>query len=125
MKRTIHFFDRLEDKVRAKLSRYPIVYAFISGVGVVLFWRGVWELADRAGLPAHWSLLTGMSLLLITGIWVANFLGSRIIISGLRSGKKLEEKTLQEIEGEESFLTNLKEKVDNIEVLLREHSKNK
>jgi hypothetical protein len=34
------FFDKLEDKTRAKLSRVPLLYAFLGGIGIVLFWRG-------------------------------------------------------------------------------------
>ena len=44
--RIIRFFDRFEDHVRELLSRFPIFYALVGGVGVVLFWRGVWITAD-------------------------------------------------------------------------------
>ena len=46
MKSIIKFFDKIEDKIRGKLSHYPIFYAFIGGVGIVIFWRGVWHTAD-------------------------------------------------------------------------------
>lgn len=38
--------DSLEDDVRGWLSRHPILYAFIGGTGVVIFWRGIWHTAD-------------------------------------------------------------------------------
>ncbi|MBU2082030.1 hypothetical protein KKH14_01235, partial [Patescibacteria group bacterium] len=47
------FFDKLEDKVRSRLSRRPILYAFLSGIGTVLFFRGVWMIADE------FSFMTG------------------------------------------------------------------
>ena len=40
------FFDKLEDRVRSWLSHQPILYALIGGIGIVLFWRGVWHTAD-------------------------------------------------------------------------------
>ena len=45
-KNIVKFFDKLEDKTRAMLSRMPILYAFVGGIGVVLFWRGVWHTTD-------------------------------------------------------------------------------
>ena len=44
----LRFFDRFEDKNRHFLSRYPTLYALIGGTAIVLFWRGVWMLADMA-----------------------------------------------------------------------------
>jgi hypothetical protein len=120
MKRFNRFFDRLEDKIRGGLARYPIIYAIIGGVGIVSFWRGVWETSDHIGIPSEFSLLGGLILMMSSGIFVTEFLGNRIIISGLKGDKKLEEKTLQEIETEEMFLSDLKAKVDRIEKLIEE-----
>ena len=50
IKKILHFFDKLEDQIRGRLSKYPIVYAFIGGVGIVLFWRGVWGLSEEIGM---------------------------------------------------------------------------
>ena len=41
-----YLFDKMEDHIRARLARHPFVYTFIGGAGVVLFWRGVWHMAD-------------------------------------------------------------------------------
>ncbi len=120
MKRINHFFDRFEDKIRSVLSHYPIVYALIAGVGIVSFWRGVWETSDLLGIKPQESLVGGVLIMMAVGILVTEFLGNRIIISGLRGEKKLEEKTLKEIEDEEMFLANLKNKVDRIEKILIE-----
>ena len=118
----IHFFDKLENRIRGFLSRYPILYAFIAGVGVVSFWRGVWETSDLMNISPQASLLFGFLLLLSTGVLVTGFLGSRIIISGLRGEKKLEEKTLKEIEDEEMSLYNIKNKIDRIEKMVEKLS---
>ena len=118
MRKIIKFFDKLEDKIRATLSHYPIVYAFIAGVAIVSFWRGVWETSDRMHIAPQMSLLFGFLIMLAVGVQVTEFLGNRIIISGLRGEKKLEEKTLLEIESEETSLSHVKKKLDRIEKML-------
>ncbi|MBA3732997.1 hypothetical protein H0W91_01325 [Patescibacteria group bacterium] len=125
-KKIFNYFDKLEDKTRAKLSRFPFVYAFIGGVGVILFWRGVWHLADDAYLNSFISLIIGGVILLVTGIFVSAFVGNRLIISGLSGEKKLSDKTIEEIETEEEqikkmqkTLERVEEKIENLESELK------
>ncbi len=115
LKKIILFFDRLEDKTRAKLSRSPILYAFLGGIGVVLFWRGVWHLADEINLSSVSSVVVGSIVLLITGVFVSAFVGNRLIISGLIGEKKLAEKAESEIETEEAQLKNLQNVLTRVE----------
>lgn len=119
-RKILHFFDKLEDQTRAKLSRAPIVYAFLGGVGVVLFWRGVWHIADAANVGALVSLVLGTALLLITGVFVSAFIGNRLIISGLSGEKKLAEKTEDEIETEEAQIKNLQHTLERVEEKITE-----
>ncbi len=120
MRKIVRFFDKIEDGIRHILSKSPIIYAVIGGIGVVSFWRGVWETSDLLGIHPVESLVGGLFIMLAIGILVTEFLGNRIIITGLRGEKKLEEKTIKEIEDEEMFLANLKMKVDRIEKMLDE-----
>ncbi len=130
IKKVVRFFDRLEDRVRGKLSHYPIVYAFIGGIGVVLFWRGVWHTADIAShylinspsiLTSHdmidgpLSFIVGTIILLMTGIFVSAFVGNKLIISGLVGEKKLTEKQEDEIETEEDQIKNLQTTLHRLE----------
>src|SRR3989344_5760419 len=121
-KKIVKFFDKLEDKIRGKLSHYPILYALIGGIGIVLFWRGVWHIADDINLSSIISILIGSILLLLTGVFVSAFIGSKLIISGLIGEKKLEEKEESEIQTEEaqirdlqSTLRRLEKKLDHID----------
>jgi hypothetical protein len=135
-KKLIRFFDKLEDKTRGKLSHIPFLYAFLGGVGVVLFWRGVWHTTDLITamalktknfstiefLDSFSSIIIGSILLLITGIFVSVFVGNRLIISGLKGEKTLVEKTEEEIVTEEAqiekiqkILNRVEEKIENIE----------
>ncbi|MBI4993786.1 hypothetical protein HZC33_02410 [Candidatus Wolfebacteria bacterium] len=104
MKNIIKFFDKLEDKIRARLSRKPIIYAIIGGVGIVLFWRGVWHLADEIGLSALFSIIISMIMLLSTGLFVSFFIGHHIILSGIKREKKIEEREESEIKTEMDIL---------------------
>ena len=94
MEKIIKFFDKVEDRVRHVLSHEPILYAFLGGVGIVLFWKGVWETAEYFSiLDGIGSIIVSVFLLLITGLFVSSFIGDSILLAGLRSQKKLAEKT--------------------------------
>lgn len=131
----LKFFDKLEDHVRGFLSHYPIWYAIIGGIGIVLFWRGVWLTADYLVATAAdgwmlqgfalrpiellwWdgplSLLMGIAILLMTGVFVSNFIGNEIIITGLRGDKKISEKTEQELRLEVGAIGEIRADVKNL-----------
>ncbi len=117
----INFFDHLEDKVRARLSRHPVIYTLIGGVAIVLFWRGVDQTADMffPFLNGPVSLFVSVTTLMLTGLFVSFFIGDTIIISGLKGEKKIVERTEQEIESELRMetvtLRGLKVELDKIE----------
>ncbi len=107
--------DKIEYKIRAKLSQYPILYAIIGGTGIILFWRGVWHTADEVNLGSGISLIVGAAILLSTGIFVSEFIGNRLIISGLIGEKKLSEHEEGELETEETQLKNLQSTLNRLE----------
>jgi hypothetical protein len=117
------FFDKLEDKVRARLSHRSIIYALIGGACTVLFWRGVWHTGDilmEKGGFWGWFLYEPVTIiwtsiiLLMTGLFVSNFIGERIVISGLKKEKKVTDKTENEIQEEESEIKRLEKKLDRV-----------
>ncbi|MDB5224994.1 MAG: hypothetical protein JWO43_616 [Candidatus Adlerbacteria bacterium] len=115
-KKIVTFFDKLEDKVRFHLSRWPIVYALIGGVGIVLFWKGVWETAEYSPyLHGPASIVLGTVIMLMTGLLVSFFIGDSIIMSGFKREKKLVEKTEEEIRAEGSKVDEVMIKLDQIE----------
>jgi hypothetical protein len=124
--------DKLEDKVRGKLSHYPILYAFIGGAGIIIFWRGVWHSVDTlmellnfssatstsmSALP-WWdgplSILIGTILLLTVGLFVTSFIGNEIILSGLKKEKKLVEKTEDEIKSDLKESNEINDEIHHI-----------
>lgn len=117
----IHFFDTLEDKIRGGLSRRPIVYAFVGGVGVVLFWKGVWETAEMLEvLHGPPSILLGVVIMLLTGLFVSFFIGDSIILSGYLHQKKLAEKTEEEVSKDVNINQAMKAQLDRVEQELKE-----
>jgi hypothetical protein len=117
----IRFFDRLEDKVRSRLSHRSIIYALIGGAATVLFWRGVWHsgdiLMEKGGFWGWFmyepiSIIWTSAILLMTGLFVSNFIGERIVISGLKKEKKVTDKTEEEVEAEDIKIQKLENKMD-------------
>lgn len=115
VKSLVKFFDKLEDKIRGHLSHYPIFYAFIGGIGLVLFWRGIWHFADDLSLGSISSMIFGIVILLLTGVFVSSFIGNRLIISGLVGEKKLAEKEKEEIETEEEQIKKMQNAISRLE----------
>ena len=117
MKKILNFFDKFEDNIRGHLSKYPIVYTFIGGTAVVLFWRGVWHTADilqdQGGIlgwifyePINMLIVT--VILLATGLFVSYFIGDTILMSGMKGEKKVTDKTAKEVREEEIEIAGLR-----------------
>lgn len=138
--------DKIEDKVRGRLSHTPIIYAFIGGVGIVIFWRGVWhtmdtlmktvfsasngaattDLSDLPWWDGPLSIFIGTVLLLTVGLFVTTMIGNEIIISGLKREKKIVEKTeddlqveLIENEGIKDEIHDMDNRLGRIEKILK------
>ena len=104
-----YLFDKMEDHIRARLARHPFIYTFIGGAGVVLFWRGIWHMADilernfTAGAVLFspiGSVVLGVVILLSTGLFVSVFIGDSIIMAGIKHDKKIIEKTIEDVDSE-------------------------
>lgn len=116
LSKILHFFDKAEDKVRVALSHHPIFYAIVGGIGIVLFWKGVWEMAEAFPfLDGIGSVALGAVILLMTGLMVSFFIGDSIILSGLKGEKKIVEKTELEIREEEDTEKRILNELEAIE----------
>lgn len=123
-KNLIDFFDKLEDKIRGHLSKFPILYTLIGGVAIVLFWRGVWHTADILQSKGGWlgwlfyeptNMIIVTIILLASGLFVSYFIGDTILISGMKGEKKIAEKTEKEVKEEEQKLSDIQDSVREIE----------
>src|SRR3989344_3046563 len=111
----------------------PRLYALIVGVGIVLFWRGIWHSADQlhsylvyhpeyltidSSMSPWWdgpvSLLVGGTILYFTGAFISSFIGNELILSGLRGEKRLSEKTEGEVQNEVRAISDIKDALKEI-----------
>lgn len=111
MKNILRFFDLLEDKIRHRLSHWPILYALVGIVGIVLAWRGVWHIADDWHMGGWLSLILGVLILLSSGLLIAIAIGDEVIINSFRGRRKITEVRIEET-------LTMAEKVDEIKNLL-------
>ena len=117
VRKILSFFDKLEDLVRSNLSHSPIVYALVGAVGIILLWKGVWEVAEMIpGLYGLGSIIMGVIILLVSGLLVSFFIGDSIILSGFRKEKKLVEKSEADIlKAEKTQTQEILAKLDHLE----------
>jgi len=120
MKKIINFFDKFEDYIRLHLSRYPIIYTFVGGIAIVLFWRGISQTADILESRGGWfgwlfsepvNLIIVVLILLSTGLFVSYFIGDTILISGMKGEKKVAYKTEKDVKDEEAKIGELRETI--------------
>jgi len=114
IKKIIKLYDRLEIKIRHTLSHWPVAYALIGSISVVLIWRGVWMIADDINMSGYLSMLLGVLISILTGLFVSFFVGDKIITSGIKKEKRIETKTKKEIKEEESALMEIKKDLKEI-----------
>jgi hypothetical protein len=118
LKEIYKFFDKLEDRVRGKLTHFPLIYAFIGSVGIVSIWRGIWHISDDLGMSGFTSLFLGLIVTMLTGLFVSFFIGENIIISGLNKEKRTDEKTEEEIHKERTMLVEMENDIKKIEEIV-------
>lgn len=121
---------KIQKKITAYLSHYPTFYALVVGIGIVLFWRGVWHTADEVHLAInHFSLYSSISfyatpwwdgpfsfvvgtvMLYLTGAFTSSFIGNELILSGLRGERKLSERAEIELKNEENTISDIKDEL--------------
>lgn len=122
MKYFTNIFLQIEERARSYFERFPFVHAFLGGVGVVLFWRGTWELADRMRIDPVVSIIMGSLLLGGIGLFLHTFVGNAIIIKNVEKDKEMTKKAghsitivEQNIKKEEITLSQLADKIDKLE----------
>ena len=130
MKKSI---SKLREKITIFLSHHPKLYALVVGIGIVLFWRGVWHTTDSihgylsfyqknstigSFFSSWWdgplSLAVGVLILYFAGAFISSFIGNELILSGLRREKRLAQKTESEVKGEKQFILDIKNELGDM-----------
>ena len=105
-----------EESARLYFEKTPFIQAFLSGIGVIIFWRGIWEWLDMAQVSPFTSVIVGAAILLCVGVFVQTFIGNTIIIKNVKQEEREEKHAIHEVEAnvdtEEITLESLSEKID-------------
>ena len=111
------------------LSHHTFLYALIVGIGIVLFWRGVWHSVDLIhvyishqtidlGTQPWWdgplSFVVGCGILYMSRAFVSSFIGNELILTGLRTEKKLAQQTETNLKVEVTAINDIKEEINTI-----------
>lgn len=129
---------KLLTKIHIFLSHHSVLYATVAGIGIVLFWRGVWHSVDvvhykiehlfsdgSSTLQYVWwdgpfSFVVGVLILWFTRAYVSSFIGNELILSGLRNEEKVVKDAEGEIHTELRAITDIKEDLEAISENLEE-----
>jgi hypothetical protein len=127
MKHITSFLLRIESCSRNFFEQIPFIHGFLAGIGIVLFWRGVWHIADEIQLSSVASLIIGSILLGAIGLFLHTLVGNAIIIKNVEkdttTSKKTEKELLEveaNIQQEELTLQTLQKELDKIHKKLDE-----
>lgn len=122
-----NIFLTIEERARKYFEQFPFIHAFLAGVGVILFWRGTWEIADIYRLNPFTSVFVGILMLGGIGLFIQTFVGNAIIIKNVKSEINLEKKNEREVAKfekevikEEITLNELSSKLDILTQKLNE-----
>ena len=115
-RKSFEYIVNQDSKLRRYLAKRPLLYTFVGGVAVVLFWRGVWHTADTIPfLSGPVSIIIGGVILLITGLFAYSFfVGEEIMVSDIKKEEKVVAKAEGEIKKEEMQLSEMKETLADI-----------
>ena len=118
MRPNTNIFVAIEDRARRFFERTPFLQAFLAGIGVIIFWRGVWEWCDQSGISPVASIIIGGLILIVVGVFVQTFIGNTLIIKEVKQEEKIEKSAIHKMEGEvgteEITLVDLSKKLDQL-----------
>ncbi len=81
-------------------------------------------IADDFNMPGWLSVLSGIAITMVTGLFVSFFIGDNIIISGIKEEKRIDEETEEEIKREGVVLAEIHKDVGEIKKQLTEIKRN-
>jgi hypothetical protein len=80
-------------------------------------------IADDFNMSGSSSLFWGVLISISSGLFVSFFVGDKIIISGIKQEKRIDEKTEEEIKKEEDTLIEIKKDLKEIKEEMEEEIK--
>lgn len=108
----------MQQRARKYFEQFPFLQAILAGVGVIVFWRGIWEGLDRTGVSPLVSIIIGIIILGAVGVFVETFIGNTMIIKEVLQEEKVGKKNMKEVTSEEksenASLAEISTKLDQI-----------
>lgn len=120
-----HLYCKFKECRKELIRSHHTLYAFIGGVGVVLFWHGIWEGLNRiyqsstilswVGHPAV-SVTVGIILLAITGLFVFELVGREALAlqDNLQNIQKTEKIVIEDVQNVKEEVEEVKEDVQSM-----------
>lgn len=116
-----------EESARRYFEHYPFLQAFFAGIGVIIFWRGIWEWLDNNHISPILSIIIGILILFFVGVFVQTFIGNTIIIKNVEQEEKKEKHAIKKMAGdvdtEEVTLASISAKIDQLTQKIESNAK--
>lgn len=110
-----HLFSGLANRRRAiqgRLRAHHTLYAFLGGIGVVMFWHGLWEgLNLLYQADGFFSFIGHPAVSMTIGIFILTFSGLFVLELVGREARELEDK----IEDVEEDIADVQEDLEDVE----------
>ena len=104
----------IEESARKYFEQFPFVQALLAGVGVIIFWRGIWEWLDISQVSPFTSIVLGALILGGVGVFMQTFIGNTIIIREVQQEEKLEKHVQGHIHDDQVTLESVSKKIDEL-----------
>ena len=65
--------DTIQQKLVSKLQRHKLLFPLIVGIGVILVWRGLWELFDVTPIISYSFISLALGIVIL---WTINRINS-------------------------------------------------
>lgn len=104
-------FEQFEIKTRKKLKAHHFLFAFVGGVGVIMFWYGVWDITSKI-MPSWCSMIIGMLILIFLGIFIIETVGKEALVEEIEQATKNEKKTVERLEKIEAKLEKTEKRLE-------------
>lgn len=120
-----HLYCKFKERRKELIRSHHTLYAFIGGIGVVLFWHGIWEGLNRIyqsstilswiGHPAV-SVTVGVVLLTLTGLFVFELVGREAIAlqDNIKDIQKIEKSVVENVKDVKEDVKDIAKEVENV-----------
>ena len=117
MKKIILAIEAGEKAIRKFLTNYPVLYAGITALAIVVFWEGIAEIARSyaATTGPYLLIIISVPVLIVLGTFLPFFITDKKVLSEMAHEEKEIEKVEKEEEKDTDILKRMSEKIDEMD----------